>query len=183
MGAPIPNTCPDIDKAIKELQPLVKTIYKMKEYEYEDIDTVKDLLSNCRYAMDCAIDAFEDLRKANDTLRSWGKEMEEEAETLQVQVDELKETIGKLEEQIEELNPGEETGINMSTIAVVKVLTVDEQQNEQREKSAEVVTFGAVSFNNMPQATGSITVTITDPAQWGVYYPEDRWNMVLSAGE
>ena len=46
--------------------------------------------------MDCAIDAFEDMRSANDKLRSWGKEMEEEAENLQVQVLELTEQINHL---------------------------------------------------------------------------------------
>ncbi len=93
MSAPIGNTCPDIDKAIRRLEPLVKQIRKMKQYEWEDIELLKELVSDCNYAMDCAIDSFEELRKDNDTLRQWGKEMEQEAETLQVRVNELEEQL------------------------------------------------------------------------------------------
>ena len=46
----------------------------MKDYEYEDVDATKDLFSNCRYAMDFAIDMFEDMRKANSTLREYGSD-------------------------------------------------------------------------------------------------------------
>jgi len=100
MSAPIGNTCPDIDKAVKRLQLLIKQIDKFRDYEYENVDFVKDFISECHYAMDASIDSFEDLRKDNDTLRSWGKEMEEEAETLQVRVVELEEKISELKEQL-----------------------------------------------------------------------------------
>lgn len=102
MGAPIGNTCPDINKAIGRLEPLIKQIDKLRESDYEDVKQMEDLLSECRYAMDCAIDSFEDLRKDNDTLRTWGKEMEETAETLQVQVNELTEECGRLKEEVAE---------------------------------------------------------------------------------
>lgn len=102
MGAPIGNTCPDINKAIGRLEPLIKQIDKLRESDYEDVKQMEDLLSECRYAMDSAIGSFEDLRKDNDTLRTWGKEMEESAETLQVQVNELTEECERLKEEIAE---------------------------------------------------------------------------------
>lgn len=93
MSAPVSITCPDIDKAIKLLKPLINQINRLKEYDYDNSETMKDLLSECENAMDSAIDYFEDLRHSNDALRSWGKEMKEEAETLQVQVNELQEQL------------------------------------------------------------------------------------------
>ena len=96
MSAPIGNTCPDMDKAINRLSPMIKQIDKLREYDLENTAYILDLFNDCRYAMDCAIDAFEDMRSANDKLRSWGKEMEEEAENLQVQVLELTEQINHL---------------------------------------------------------------------------------------
>ena len=93
MSAPVKITCPDIDKAIKLLNPLINQIIKLKEYDYESAQTMKDLLSECENAMSSAVGYFEDLRQSNDALRNWGKEMEEEAETLQVQVNELQEQL------------------------------------------------------------------------------------------
>lgn len=91
MSAPIGNTCPDIDKVIKRLMPLVKQIGNLKSYDYENTELLKDLLEECRWEMDNAVDTFEDLRKANDTLRSWGQQMEEEAENASVELKELQE--------------------------------------------------------------------------------------------
>lgn len=93
MSAPIGNTCPDIDKAIKRLSPLIKQIGSLKSYDYENTEWLKDLLEECRWEMDNAIDVFEEMRKANDTLRSWGQQMEEEAESMSVELKELQETI------------------------------------------------------------------------------------------
>ena len=91
MSAPIGNTCPDIDKVIKRLSPLIKQIGNLKSYDYENTELLKDLLEECRWEMDNAVDTFEDLRKANDTLRSWGQQMEEEAESASVELKELQE--------------------------------------------------------------------------------------------
>lgn len=97
MSAPIGNTCPNIDKAIRRLDPLIKQINKMKSYDYENAKYMQDFLSDCAYEMDSVIGALEDLRKDNDTLRSWGREMEKEAETLQVRVNELEEQLNELQ--------------------------------------------------------------------------------------
>ena len=91
MSAPIGNTCPDIDKVIKRLSPLIKQIGNLKSYDYENTELLKDILDECRWEMDNAVDTFEDLRKANDTLRSWGQQMEEEAENMSVELKELQE--------------------------------------------------------------------------------------------
>lgn len=91
MSAPIGHTCPDIDKVIKRLQPLIKQIGNLKSYDYEDAKLVEGLLDECVWEMDNAIDVFEELRKSNDILRTWGTEMEEEAESLSVQYSELEE--------------------------------------------------------------------------------------------
>jgi len=91
MSAPIGNTCPDIDKVIKRLSPLIKQIGNLKSYDYENTELLKDLLEECRWEMDNAVDTFENLRKANDTLRSWGQQMEEEAENASVELSELQE--------------------------------------------------------------------------------------------
>ena len=91
MSAPIGNTCPDIDKVIKRLSPLIKQIGNLKSYDYENTELLKDLLEECRWEMDNSVDTFEHLRKANDTLRSWGQQMEEEAENMSVELKELQE--------------------------------------------------------------------------------------------
>lgn len=96
MSAPIHNTCPDIDKAIDKLKPLIKQIDKFRDSDYENVDFMKDFIYDVCHAMDSAIDSFEDLRKDNDKLRTWGHKMEEEAEGLQVKVMELEEEIETL---------------------------------------------------------------------------------------
>jgi len=104
MSAPIGNTCPDIDKVIKRLEPLIKQISRLKSYDYEDAKLTESILDECRYEMDNAIDIFEDLRSGNDKLRSWGQSMEEEAEGLSVELRELQDRYDELEEQLKATN-------------------------------------------------------------------------------
>lgn len=96
MSAPIGNTCPDIDKVIKRLSPLIEQIGNLKSYDYENTELLKDILEECRWEMDNAVDVFEEMRKANDTLRSWGQQMEEESENASVELSELQEKYESL---------------------------------------------------------------------------------------
>jgi hypothetical protein len=89
MSAPIGNTCPDINKIVKKLCAKMREIRQFKDYDNAEL--CEGLLDECFDVMEDAEGAFEDLRKDNDTLRTWGKEMEEEAESLQVAYNELEE--------------------------------------------------------------------------------------------
>jgi peptidoglycan hydrolase CwlO-like protein len=75
---PVKNTCPTIDSAIGY------------------IDQVKNATKDLYYWCEQAESDLEDLRSANDALRSWGSE---EAE----RVDELENTVSELELEIENL--------------------------------------------------------------------------------
>lgn len=75
---PIGNTCPTIDSAISYL------------------DQIKNTTKDIYYWCEQAESELENLRRANDALRTWGKE---EAD----RVDELEDTVNELEDQIEKL--------------------------------------------------------------------------------
>lgn len=87
MSAPVRHTCPDIDKAIKQI--ITARIGLKDALECEDtID--KD------YAIKCADDELyglgdmlEDLRSSNDALRSWGHDLEKQIEELESQINDL----------------------------------------------------------------------------------------------
>lgn len=87
MLAPIRHTCPAIDKQIVELK------FQIRELECIDNDIdkelQKDILSNVLYYMNNLFGFFEEMRTANDTLRSWGEEMENKYCELQDELNEL----------------------------------------------------------------------------------------------
>lgn len=91
MSAPIKNTCPDIDKAIRCLKVAMDEIRDA----IEDRRTVRSI----EMEIDSAIGYFEDLRSANDALRNWGKEMEDEVENSANYINELENKIESLEKQ------------------------------------------------------------------------------------
>ena len=86
MAAPVKNTCPDIDRAIKHLKTAIA--------EIADIVEDKDHFRSIFYEIDSAIGYFEELRSANDSLRQWGLQLEEE---LQCAAD----TINDLETELQ----------------------------------------------------------------------------------
>ena len=91
MAAPIGNTCPDIDKLLK----VIKNLRDLK-YIPDDEKEIKNLFSNIDDELFGIAGSLEDLRSSNDTLRKWGKEMEEEAESLSVQYSDLEERYNEL---------------------------------------------------------------------------------------
>ena len=91
MAAPIGNTCPDIDKLLK----VIKNLRDLK-YIPDDEKEIKNLFSNIDDELFGIAGSLEELRSSNDTLRKWGKEMEEEAESLSVQYSDLEERYNEL---------------------------------------------------------------------------------------
>lgn len=68
MSAPIGNTCPQIDEVIETLEAC--------ENDLEDVVQRLNALHRGRNS------ELEELRAANDTLRTWGESMQEENEEL-----------------------------------------------------------------------------------------------------
>jgi predicted nuclease with TOPRIM domain len=89
MAAPIKNTCPDIDKLLKRIKNLRGDLKQIPEEEAD----IRWLFDNIDSELYTIAGEMEDLRSSNETLREWGKEMEEEAESLQVQLSELEEKL------------------------------------------------------------------------------------------
>jgi|SRR6185369_1674861 len=81
---PIGHTCPDIDKCISAIDEVQKAVSGL-----DDLIGRRGLL--------------EELREANDTLRTWGAEMEDERDEALKEVEHLTDLVAELEEQLEEL--------------------------------------------------------------------------------
>ena len=83
MGAPVGNTCPDIDyiiNAIKTSETLAKDFY----YNLKDktIDEIEDSFRDMHHELSDLESKLEELRDANSALRSWGETLEEENNEL-----------------------------------------------------------------------------------------------------
>lgn len=96
-NAPVGHTCPMIDKVISFLEKI--------DWDSDDEDE-NDLDKECKEI----VDVMEDIRKANDALRTWGneeyiakEEFEKEKDELEKQVSDLKYEIETLEAEIEKL--------------------------------------------------------------------------------
>lgn len=101
MSAPIGNTCPDVNRAIKNVEDIRKNLsYVLKYDDSTTLAEFKGILEDVEYDLRQTTDSFEDLRKSNSTLREWGIEMEQEAETLKVQYDELQEKYDLMERRL-----------------------------------------------------------------------------------
>lgn len=81
MAAPVPHTCPDIDKVIKELKNIqkhakdgMKLTNKSGDDQYDHYQRYKDI----EWDIDDLTTKMEELRKANAALREWGEGLEEE---------------------------------------------------------------------------------------------------------
>lgn len=88
MAAPVKNTCPDIDKAIRIIESAIKTAeYGMKNSERssDQYDWFKEIVNE----IEDVPGMLESLREANDSLRTWGKELEDELQTAAYQIDDL----------------------------------------------------------------------------------------------
>lgn len=99
MGAPVKNTCPDIDNAIKKIKRALKIASEGRQnYEkgtdwQSDFDAIEDELM-------CLEGELEDLRSDNSALRDWGHELDEEVEKSATYINELEEKIAKLESNL-----------------------------------------------------------------------------------
>ncbi|BAQ92514.1 hypothetical protein [uncultured Mediterranean phage uvMED] len=91
MGAPVNNTCPDIDKVIKgieEAEKLSSDFYtNFQDKKVSDIEEAFQDIANALFRL---TDTMEDLRSANSSLRDWGESTESYASDLLYQIDELK---------------------------------------------------------------------------------------------
>ena len=103
MSAPIGNTCPDVNRAIKNVEDIRNNLnYILNHEDAATLAEFRGSIEDVEYDLRQTIDSFEELRKSNSTLREWGIEMEEEAETLKVQYDELQEKYDLLERRLQE---------------------------------------------------------------------------------
>lgn len=75
---PIGYTCPDIDDVISGIQDAEKALHGL-------------------------VNRLENLREANETLRIWGSEKEEELEKCESDLNEANDKISELENEIKEL--------------------------------------------------------------------------------
>jgi predicted RNase H-like nuclease (RuvC/YqgF family) len=102
-NAPIGYTCPKIDQVISFLEKI--------DWDLEDEDE-KDLSIECKEI----IEVMEEIRKANDTLRTWGNEeynskneYEEEKDELEKEVKNLKSDLSDMIDEIKYLKAEIET--------------------------------------------------------------------------
>jgi predicted nucleic acid-binding Zn-ribbon protein len=91
MGAPVRNTCPDIDSVIKSIR---EAMTMVKDADDLTISQISDAFSAVYYLLDGLEDQLEDLRSDNSSLRNWGLELEERVEELENEMWELKSEVG-----------------------------------------------------------------------------------------
>lgn len=102
-NAPIGHTCPKINQVISFLEKI--------DWNLED-DNEKDLSIECKVM----VALMEEIRKANDTLRTWGNEeynsknkYEEEKDELEKEVKKLKSDLSYMIDEIKDLKAEIET--------------------------------------------------------------------------
>lgn len=79
MSAPVKNTCPDIDRAIKKLD-CIQRIAKDGMKRFDRLSDEHQMFKDIEWDIDEIIQTFENLRKANAALREWGEQLETEVE-------------------------------------------------------------------------------------------------------
>lgn len=95
MAAPVKNTCPDIDRAIRSVQAALKIAHSgMSRHEkrsddWTDFDDIDTELRNLEGEL-------EDLRNANASLREWGEQLTDELETSANYINELEQKLETL---------------------------------------------------------------------------------------
>lgn len=85
MSAPVKNTCPDIDKCIKEVRVAIKAAERGRKEHPEADDYFYDILCN----IEDLEGRLEDLRSDNSELRSWGHWLQEELHSLAQQLEDI----------------------------------------------------------------------------------------------
>jgi predicted RNase H-like nuclease (RuvC/YqgF family) len=107
MGAPIGNTCPDIDKvidaitnsqksvqaALDNLTDLLTHTEDMTERQIEWAQNAEDEIRDVDSELWRLEDVLEELRHANSALRDWGEGKEAEIEELENTLDKLREIL------------------------------------------------------------------------------------------
>jgi len=92
MSAPVKHTCPDIDKTIAAIKKAMKyAAYGMKGLNKDD--EAYGSFREIEYVLDGEENRLEKLRKANDSLRVWGTELEKENMSLQNYIEELEQKL------------------------------------------------------------------------------------------
>ena len=96
-NAPVGHTCPKIDQVISFLEKI--------DWDLSD-DDEKDLSIECKEM----VEVMEEIRKANDALRTWGNEeynskneYEEEKDELEKEVKNLKSDLSDMIDEIKDL--------------------------------------------------------------------------------
>jgi hypothetical protein len=87
MGAPVRNTCPDIDSVIKSIK---EAMTMVQDADDLTLNQISDAFSAVYYLLDGLENQLEDLRSDNSLLRNWGLELEERVEELENELWELK---------------------------------------------------------------------------------------------
>jgi chromosome segregation ATPase len=91
MGAPVRNTCPDIDSVIKSIK---EAMTMVQDADDLTLNQISDAFSAVYYLLDGLENQLEDLRSDNSSLRNWGLELEERVEELENELWELKSEVG-----------------------------------------------------------------------------------------
>jgi chromosome segregation ATPase len=90
MGAPVRNTCPDIDSVIKSIKEAMTIVQDADDLT---LNQISDAFSAVYYLLDGLENQLEDLRSDNSSLRNWGLELEERVEELENELWELKSEV------------------------------------------------------------------------------------------
>lgn len=85
-NAPVPHTCPKINDVID----FIKSI----DWDLEDEDE-----ANFAYEAKNALNVMEEIRSANDALRTWGNELCQEKDDLEGERDDLNKIIEDLQSE------------------------------------------------------------------------------------
>lgn len=101
-NAPIGNTCPDIDSVINVLSGVADRIdqiaSRLSEEFAGEIDDLETQAMNLRQLFEGRRSNLEELRSANETLRSWGNTECERAEDALADVKALQRQVSELED-------------------------------------------------------------------------------------
>lgn len=90
MGAPVKHTCPDIDALISSLKDACTNCENAINYiDNEKLEDAKAELKDAIWFLEDfrgKRNTLEELRDANDALRSWGYDLEKQVEALEMEV-------------------------------------------------------------------------------------------------
>jgi peptidoglycan hydrolase CwlO-like protein len=90
MGAPVRNTCPNIDSVIKSITDAMRIA---RDADDLTLNQISDAFTDIYDLLDGLENQLEDLRSDNSSLRNWGLELEEKVEKLENELWELKSEV------------------------------------------------------------------------------------------